>query len=338
LKKAYLYPISGRNQNLGLYNPYIDDFINSLSEEIKFLNQDHPSKIGFFNVIQYLFKIDFLFLNWIEDVPDLKGGKLQIILLRLIVLFKKILGIKIVWTMHNKLSHTKDNFKLKRKVFLFLLKRADYILTHSSAGIRFSKEMLPGLNRKIHYLPHPVKDRRLKVSKKKTQDILIWGTISPYKGIDKFLEFLHNQNLENKYKIFIVGKITSREYATTLEKFTSKNIEIKNSFIEDELLKEYISQSHIVLFTYSQDSILSSGVLMDSLGFGASIIGPEVGAFEDLEQLGIVQTFKKFDEIPSILDNQIKGGESENKTALDQFLIENSWNRFAKNLMKILLV
>jgi glycosyltransferase involved in cell wall biosynthesis len=315
----------------------VDDFIASLDGDIRILNEKDKSMSGIFNLLKYLLKIDLIFFNWIENVPDRKGGGLQVYFLYLLIFLAKALNVKIIWTMHNKLSHTKENYAAKEKVFRFMLKNSDIILTHSSAGKNFGEEMIKGSAKRIHNLPHPLKDRRTEGQTKKRFDILIWGTIAPYKGIDKFLEFLQNNKLENKYGIHIVGKIATQEYAELLDNYSSNKIEIQNKFIEDEVLPQLISQSNIVLFTYSQDSILSSGVLMDSLGYGANIIGPHVGAFADLAEDGIITTFKDFPDMIEKIDEQLQNPNPDHqKEKLEKFLEENSWNSFASNFMKLL--
>jgi glycosyltransferase involved in cell wall biosynthesis len=337
LKRAYLYPITGRDDQLGLYNPYLDDFIASLKGKVTIVNEKDRSKSGIFNVIKYISKINLVFFNWIENVPDRKGGLFQTVFLYFFFLLSKILKIRIIWTMHNKLSHSRENYASKKRIFKFILKNADLVITHSKAGKTFGEEMVPGTSSKIHYLPHPVKDRRLETEPVKQYDILIWGTIAPYKGIDKFLEYLIRENLEKKYRILIVGKITSQEYAGSLLGFSSANIEIQNKFIEDDLLQNLIGRSKIVLFTYSMSSILSSGVLIDSLGYGANIVGPHVGAFADLADDGIITTFNDFPEMISKIDGQLENSESKSQiTNLERFLNENSWNGFSIKLLDLI--
>jgi glycosyltransferase involved in cell wall biosynthesis len=191
--------------------------------------------------------------------------------------------------------------------------------------------------KKIHYFPHPVKNRRPEKNHEKEYDLLIWGTISPYKGIDKFLEYIYQNKLEFRYNILIVGKITTDDYRKKLENYKSKNILIEDKFIEDTLLQELISKSKLVLFTYSQSSILSSGVLMDSLGYGANIIGPNVGAFADLANEGIINTYSDFPSMFKIIDEQLNDkGKKIDKEKIDRFLEDNSWNKFAENVCKLL--
>jgi glycosyltransferase involved in cell wall biosynthesis len=339
VKKAYIYPVSGRDEkNLGLYNPYLDDFIDSSSRFFQFVNKDHPSKTGILNVSRYLFKLDYLFLNWIEKVPDLRGGKIQTWYVLMMLPIAKSMGIRIVWTMHNKLAHTSEFKKEKTKIFKSLLKHSDYIVTHSSEGIDFGEQMVKGSGKKIFYLPHPVKDRRSPMQIEQEYDVLIWGTLAPYKGVDKFLDHLYEQKLQKKYRIHIVGKPSSPEYARELEKYANERITFHSAFIEEDELRRLIAASRLVLFTYSKSSILSSGVLMDSLGFGARIVGPEVGAFADLGKEGILDNFNNFDELIEKVDQQLGSTNNEfHSSNLESFLKDNSWDRFSEKLAERIL-
>ena len=190
LKQAYIYPISERDKHLGLYNPYLNDFIKSEKDKIIFVNEKNPSNSGILDIIKYIFRIDLIFLNWIENVPERKGGIIQTFFVFFILLMAKIFDFKIIWTMHNKMSHSKEQEYWKKLIFKNMLKYSDIILTHSSEGISYGEEIVPGSGKKIHFYHHPIKDRRLPKKLTKEYDLLIWGTISPYKGIDKFLEEL----------------------------------------------------------------------------------------------------------------------------------------------------
>lgn len=66
-----------------------------------------------------------------------------------------------------------------------------------------------------------------------------------------------------------------------------------------EELAHYIRKSAFVLAPYCPDSVLSSGILMDSLSFGSKIIGPEVGSFKDYarEKRLNVYTFHDYEDI-----------------------------------------
>jgi len=223
MKKAYIYPRSKRKDKLGLYNPYMDDLILSCRTYINFVNNDNHTSKGIFDIFKYLGQIDYIFFNWIEILPEKKGGIIQTILLIALFPIFKLLKIKIVWTMHNKLAHSLNHVYWKKLIFKNLLKHADIILTHSSEGVLYGNKIIMGSDHRIHYLPHPIKDRRLNQKNEKIHDILIWGTISPFKGIDKFLDYMFQNKIQNNYNILIIGKTRTEEYREKLEQYKSEN-------------------------------------------------------------------------------------------------------------------
>lgn len=331
-KKVYIYPYSGRDE-FGIFNPYVNDVVKSFGKQFTFVNTGSPSKSGIFDLIKYLNKIDFVFLHWAEKLPEMQLGKLQSAFLILMFPILRLRKIKVVWTMHNKLAHSHVGLFYKKLLFKQLVKNTDFIITHSSEGIKYGEKLVPGSSRKIVYLPHPVKNRMSDLETEKKYDILIWGMISPYKGIHNFLEFLKEKNLTAKYKILIVGRVPDENYNSKLLSYTSDNIELRNQFLEDDELKALISQSKLVLFTYSKSSILSSGVLMDSLGYGAKILAPHVGAFADLQKINIVNTYTDFNDLPDLLDKKLKETNGTYGSVLKEFVEKNSWDQFTTNVI-----
>jgi len=211
-----------------------------------------------------------------------------------------------------------------------IVSKSDYILTHSFEGIDFIRKQCSGTGAKLFYLPHPIKNNLLEFNVKPDCDILIWGTIAPYKGIDKFLEFLSENNLSNKYQINIVGKILDNEYAEIIYKYENENISIRNQFINNYELMEMVRRSRLVLFPYKNSSVLSSGALMDTIGFGSVVVGPDTGAFSDLSSLGFVNAYKRFDELPLLLDRLLENNYRVENKKLLTFFKENSWSGFSR--------
>ena len=329
-KNIYIYPLSSRDERLGLFNPYIDDLIASLDNDFNFVNKNKPSNKGILDILKYLPKLHFIHFNWIEKIHTNRFGALQYNFMFLLIPIFRLMGIKIIWTMHNKLSHGVKDDPKTMAIFKLMLRKSHLILTHASAGIDYGETLVKGVKNKIVYLPHPIKDRRLPSPSEKKYDVLIWGTISPYKGIDQFLDLLKEKDQLERFRILIVGKASDSNYFAKLQEFKSAMIDIRDEFIMDKDLAEMISQSNTVLFTYSKDSILSSGVLMDSLGYGANIIGPHVGAFADLAKDEIIKTFKEPSEAMAIIDEECKNQISTQSENLDSFIKDNEWPAFGK--------
>ncbi|MCG8699621.1 MAG: glycosyltransferase, partial [Bacteroidales bacterium] len=333
MEKAYLYPISNRLKT-GVTNPYVDDFIRSMNENVVISNKKYPSNAGILNILKFYWSIDYIFLNWIEDLPDKKLGKIQTYIFLFIVRLSKLLGKKIVWTLHNNLSHYKTNIRLKKKIFNHLIKNSDYILTHSSEGVNVVKNIDESKLNRVIVLHHPVKPKVIDKEKAKhVYDILIWGTISPYKAVDKFLNYYHGDENLKKLKVCIAGKILSKDYENKVDPLVKGNITLINKFLTLDELEQLFLQSKYVLFTYKSKSVISSGALMDSLAYRNVVIGPNVGAFADLSEEKLVYTYEEYNEIATIIE---KAGAENTSKKLEEFLKDNTWKKFSENLwMKI---
>jgi len=337
LHNAYLYPLTNR-LSTGIYNPYLDNFMAALSGQLDFVNRNHPSNTGTLNILRFLPGIRFVFLNWIENLPEKKAGLLQTVFLFFLLHTKKIFGLKIIWTLHNKISHSANKLFLKKMIFRQVLKNSDLVITHSEEGIQYAENFLKGVSDKIFFFPHPIVPQQPLAQHTKEFDILIWGTLAPYKGILEFLEYLYAANLQERYKILIVGKSLDQEYFRKIKNLENSNITIRNQFISDKELKELVSKSKIILFTYSGNSVLSSGALIDSIAYHANVIGPEAGAFREMGKSGLIYTYKTFSQLPDIINNLIQSNNESEIDAIKKFIKEHSWNKFAEALEERLKV
>lgn len=245
-------------------------------------------------------------------------------------------GIKVFYTLHNKQSHYSTHRILKSIIRKVVLKNADFILFHSSSGHEFlEKEKV--IAKKI-YIPHPFRDYKSipNISRNKF-DILIWGSIRPYKGIDIYLRYLEAKKLLSKYKIIIIGNIFPKEYELELNKYKSDYIKIINESTSNETLDELIAQSRIVLFTYNADSVLSSGALIYSLSRGANIIGPNVGSFRDVKQEDLIEVFNDYDDLIVRIDSGLIP-DPNRKSKILNYINENTWDKFGQKLGEFIFV
>lgn len=337
ITRIYIYPITARFEQK-YDNPYINDVIASLGNYFVCVNKEHPSKIGIFNLFNYFFKTEVFHLNWIEDLPDKKGGYIQTLFFLTFLFFAKISQKKIIWTAHNKISHHKTHSTLKNFLIKLLVRHSNYIITHSHEGVRFVNS-LNGNPKKnpVLYIPHPIKPNLLNSTDSPKYDLIIWGNIRPYKGIDLFLDYLKKQSLLEKYNILIVGKISDPDYEKVLQSYQSKTITILNQFIENEKLQELIQKSNIILFTYQKEYVLSSGALTDSVAYGKRVIGPDIGAFRDLKKTGLIQTYKNFDDLIKLLDKQLEQNNQIDSTILNQYFKNNSWSNYGEKLHNLFM-
>lgn len=319
-------------------NPYVQNLIDSLSVPFNVINANAPTSMGIIDILKNIRKINWLFLNWIENIPERKGGFIQFLLFYFLLVTNKLLRVKIVYVLHNKVSHSKKYFFFKKLIFKSILKHSSYIITHSSEGVSFASEEYGISPEKIFFIHHPIEKGKKfleeNVSKQsKVYDILIWGTMVEYKGIYEFVANLNNFKHAEKIKILIAGKFINQEYFEKVKKICGENITIQNSFLSEKILHKHMTESRIILFTYSPGSILSSGALMDSLFSPSYIIGPNNGSFTDFEELSLISTFNNFDDLESLIFKVSEQDMEKLMHSRKLFVKKNSWDHFAQSFI-----
>jgi len=332
----YMYPISDPNKSVSK-NPYMDKLIETIElNNCTVVNKEKINKFGIFDLLLYMGKVDTYYLNWVENLPDRRFGWIQALLFIIIFFMLKLFGKKIVWMMHNKLSHSKKSLFFKIVTNYILVNYSDIVLTHSLDGIRFGNVLLKK-KKTIKFIHLPLDNNTKKISHEleKNIDILIWGSISPYKGIDTFLEYLNKSEVSNNYNIHIVGKITNNELIEKLSLYETSKVVIENDFVSTERLEELFSKSKMVLFTYAGYSTLSSSALMDTLSYNIPVVGPNVGVFRDLNEEGLIETFTDFNSLIEKLENGVLNKDLDSNK-LTTFIENNSWGNFGNWLCKIM--
>lgn len=329
MKKAYIYPATSINSTAS--NPYIDDFAGALSGSMIFLNKGKTSRSGILDIFKYMLEADFLFLHWIEDLPNRKAGTLQsLFFLALILPLCRIRGIRIVYTLHNKESHYSRSRTISGIIRKRVIRQACLILCHAKEGLHLPETA--NLGSRIRYLPHPFRENIVpKHPAKKTIDILIWGAIKPYKGIHQFLEYLEVKGLLSSFGILIAGKIDPESYVADLLRYQSKNIQIHNRFFDTEELNELIDQSKLVLLTYDNRSVLSSGALIYSLSRKAMVIGPNTGSFRDLYHESLIEVYENYDDLLMKISKNLSDPGSF-RTKLESYIQHNTWALFGERV------
>ena len=165
---------------MGSQNPYID-YLKQALDENGFEVDSSVAHSAFPDLLRKGLFADTVILNWIENLPSRRFGILQTILLMAWLPLLKIFRVKIIWIKHNKVSHTKKWFGISKRIQQTLSRQADHIIIHAAdAGITDPSKTL--------LIPHPsniAPDDILRASEQATPviDLLIWGSLLPYKGV-----------------------------------------------------------------------------------------------------------------------------------------------------------
>lgn len=332
MSKIFLYPKT--DKFIGSPNPYIANFITALSKNHTVVNKNAKNK-GVLNLFRYLFKTDIFIFNWIESLSEKRNGKLQIVLFVIFTICAKITHKKIIWILHNKYSHHKKNDSWTDFMYRFIMAASDKIITHSESGREFVESNYPKFSKKVSVIIHPVSEMfKLETPTEKCFDFLIWGSIYPYKGIDKFLSHIKRSPKDLSFKILLVGKCFSPAYKEKIHGLLSENITFHDELFEMEEIAEFSRKSKFTLFTYQSESVISSGSLIDAIRMGATVIGPNHGGFKDLSHYSFMHTYDSFEEV-FLIPGQYASDLIQEQEERLKFCKENSWQVFIEKLEAI---
>jgi len=318
-RRLLISPTPNEKSGMYLYN-----LAKSLSEYFDIVNYGNKREPAPKELFRYLFKADIFLLNWIENEPNKSNGIFRYYMVQLFLTIARLFNKKIIWTFHNIEPHKKRGITQSRKIMDRLKKKSDLIVHHTTESFSLTEKgksfcFFHPFETKNHFNLPPANHEY-------KYDILIWGAIAPYKGIAEFLQYIETDKYMSGLKIIVAGKVNDPNYKDKLEKSLSTNIDFINRFHTDEEIEILHKETRYVFYSHQGDSVLNSGQLVVSMGYGADIIGPDKGAFKELAKLGLIYTYSAFEEIPCILKNN----KPTKKDLCRKFIRDHTWDKFAE--------
>ena len=249
-----------------------------------------------------------LHLHWLT--PYLKG---ETWLTRLLYSLKLVIdlgltrlaGIKLIWTIHNHLSHNTQFPKLELWLRKSITKLADEIIVHNYSNAEYLQQtgqINSQTNSKLTVIPHGhyrdvyppgISQGEARAKLNLTTDGFLYlnlGMIRPYKGIENLLQvWQSNQIIFQSHTLLIAGKPINESYQTHITTLTTKANQIifQPHFIPSEKIHLYFSAADVIVLPFS--NILTSGSLILAMSYHKPIIAPRQG--------GIAETLKNADSL-----------------------------------------
>lgn len=322
-KVLFIYPRKGGS------NPYVDNLTKALTDEYTHLEyaKGEEKWPPFISLLRASFMSDILILNWPENVAFGKFSKLQTFCVLFSLHVAKYRKAKLIWVFHNIVPHYGVN-KKSQLITNFLYKHSSLMLCHSEEAKIFAENRAKS---KVVFIHHPIRPIAcIPIHVDENIDLLYWGDIYDYKGIDILAEELSKNN--SSIRLHILGRCKSEKLRHRLYNCVSSKITFDEKFADVDTIAGYIKQTKYVIFPYTGDSISSSGALIDTLYLGGTILGPAKGAFIDLEKRGLCFTYNSYEELLQLIKQPIRVNEEIRK----QFIVDNSWEKFGRRVSKII--
>jgi len=225
------------------------------------------------------------------------NNKFEVFDRTLLTLYYKLLGKRIVLTVHNVNAGRRDrnDTPLNRVTLRIQYHVADHLFVHTEEmkgeliekfGVqRLRITVIPfGINNavpKTHLSPGEAKQRLGICEGERT--ILFFGNIAPYKGLEYLIAAFRQMRARcDGYRLIVAGRPKGCDsywqavLQTMREDVETKRVLLRSDFIPDEETEVYFKAADVLVLPYTR--IFQSGVLFLGYSFGLPVIASDVGS------------------------------------------------------------
>lgn len=322
--RSYFFPPLPRG---GYPNPYCTHFKEALAEYTDLLNAgEKPTRMAAWELLKFSTRADLYVFNWLEIIGYHRAGLIQFLMAFIAVWTVIARRARILWVLHNIEPHEGHNWQT-RYFYRLLFKHAALTVAHSREAEAFARKKAKG---QVVYCCHPIISYPVKAQPVQPTDILIWGSILPYKGVAEFLEMQEVQ--ASGLDIHVIGVCKDLQLARRIDSLTNEHVRFENRKATFDEIASLCRQAKFVLFPYVGGSVSSSGALIDTIAFGGTPVGPHRGAFKDLSEEGVCLTYQNTSAMMDIL----KSEKVINTSVVRSFLQDNTWDAFARKITSLI--
>ncbi len=303
---SHHFYLFGQAKGLINHNIEVTLFTNSITKnpDIKNLNVYHYYK-GIFDRKSNIIAGIFYLIGSIRSIFHAKfiGANIchyhlfHINILTVFDLFlSKLLGMKVVYTIHDVISNLEKNTQNKWLIN-FVLKFSDKILTHN----HFSKQQIQDLfdyhDDDIGIIPHGNYIPFIKLEKnqefsrqylgisKNKKVLLFFGMIKRIKGLEILLSALEKViKLHPDILLVIAGKTWEGNFKIYQEIIDKYNLNrfciVRNKYIPSNDVNHYFAAADLVILPYKR--ISQSGVLMMAVSYQKAVLTSDLPPFKEV--------------------------------------------------------
>jgi D-inositol-3-phosphate glycosyltransferase len=229
------------------------------------------------------------------------NSKIELFDRTLLMLYYKLLGKKVVLTVHNVNQARRDanDTRLNRLTLKIQYQLADHMFVHTKKMKDELVEEFQVREENVTVIRHPLNNafpdtaltpaaaKRILGLQDHQKSILFFGRIKPYKGLEHLLPaFQQLVKGDASYRLIIAGEVPKEcvEYMDNMRRMVARELDqgqiiLKIQFIPDEEMEVYLKAADVLVLPYND--IFQSGVLFLGYSFGLPVIVTDVGSFRE---------------------------------------------------------
>jgi glycosyltransferase involved in cell wall biosynthesis len=253
----------------------------------------------------------------------------------------RIRRIKSVTFCHN--AEPRSRSISTRLITVAGLSVSDSLIVQTTRDAMFIRNKL-GPSKNVEVVGHPAYKptnsfRRAIPRSGKTTNVLFFGHVRRYKGLETLLEAARSIT-DPTIKIRIVGESWSRELTSAVmsaAEFKPAQITYKLDFVSDLEAEEELSESDVVVLPYL--SATGSGVLAQAIGLDKPVIVSDIPEFRSVVRDGVDGWFFEVGNPASLAAAMSKAANALAATTIypwrDNALLE-SWDKVSKEILRMI--
>ncbi|MGW8202150.1 glycosyltransferase [Sphingomonas bisphenolicum] len=208
----------------------------------------------------------------------------------------KTLGGKVVWTIHNVISHDAEHREVEVNLSKKLTELADALHLHSEYSIAEVEALFPIPRHKVliarhgHYVGAYADlvsqdAARSYLGLAPADDVILFnGQVRKYKGIGTLVEAFRKVLAQRPNALLLIAGAAPESpienLATPLSAFERTRIRIVDRYIDDAELQVFLKAADFAVYPYR--NVLTSGSLMLALTFGVPTVITEAGMIREV--------------------------------------------------------
>jgi len=266
----------------------------SQREDVSFVRKAFRISMYYAKLIQYAAKAKpkIFHILW--------NNRFEVFDRTLLMLYYRLLGKKIVLTVHNVNQGRRDSSDtwLNRFTLKIQYRLANHIFVHTEKmKVELTEEfgvqrawvtVIPfGINNAVPNTSLTLGDAKQRLGiRKEDRPILFFGRITPYKGLEYLIAaFRLVLARGGEYRLIIAGKPDKcDEYWSAIRQEIRADVErgqilLKDEFIPDEETEVYFKAADALVLPYR--NVYQSGVLFLGHSFGLPVLAADVGSLKD---------------------------------------------------------
>ena len=250
-------------------------------------------------------------------------------------------GIKIVQIVHNASDH--ESTEWKTLLTRYQLAQSDALVTHNDQIASDIRAILP--DPKIVVSPHPIYDDYPapsgKLKKEADLELLLFGLVRHYKGLDIALRALAASGIES-FRLTVAGEFWEKETETRSlieELGLSEKVELHARYVSDQEAADFFARADATILPYR--SATGSGVVALAQNYDCPMIASDIEGLNDAVKPNVNGwLFKSEDEtaLGNLLASEIDRNSAQ-KLSLSMAAEKQTlgWDKFAAAVLAAVL-